>query len=225
MTEPAIVSIERDHPGDHDEVWIAEARRKAGERFAASVPDRYAEAVADCPEVVDWIRGLVAESVHAQRGQVATVRRGPSLLLLGPTGVGKTFQAYGALRALAGSGAQCTWMFTTAADLYARLRPRHAVDSEAEFRQYADAALLIVDDLGAAKGSEWVEEINYRLINHRYEHMLPTLITSNVPVSELAHALGDRAASRLAEMTTRAVLAGTDRRREHALTREDADDA
>lgn len=222
MSEPTIVSIERDHPGDHDEVWMAEARRQAGERLATAVPDRYCDAMADCPEVVAWVRALVAESVHAQRGQIATVRRGPSLLLLGPTGVGKTFQAYGALRALAVSGAQCTWMFTTAADLYARLRPRHAVDSEAEFRQYANAALLILDDLGAAKGSEWIEEINYRLINHRYEYMLPTLITSNVPVHELAQVLGDRVASRLAEMTTRAVLTGTDRRRQ---TKENTDDA
>lgn len=213
MTEPAIVSIERDHPGDHDEVWIAEARRQASLRIAEAVPDRYANAMADCSEVIEWIRALVAESVRAQRGQIATVRHGPSLLLLGPTGVGKTFQAYGALRALADSGVQCTWMFTTAADLYARLRPRHGIDSETEFRRHADAALLVIDDLGAAKGSEWVEEINYRVINHRYEHVLPTLITSNVPASQLGAQLGDRVASRLTEMTSRAVLTGVDRRR------------
>ena len=56
-----------------------------------------------------------------------------------------------------------------------------------------------VDDLGAAKPSEWTEEINYRLVNHRYEHMLPTIFTSNVPARELgspaprAHGTTERA--------------------------------
>ena len=55
--------------------------------------------------------------------------------------------------------------------------------------------------------------ITYRLINHRYEHMLPTLITTNLPTAELRTALGDRVASRLAEMTERVILTGPDRRR------------
>jgi DNA replication protein DnaC len=87
------------------------------------------------------------------------------------------------------------------------------VDSEEEFRRYATARLLVIDDLGAAKGSEWVEEINYRLINHRYEHKMPTLITSNLLPKELGAALGERVTSRLVEMADRVVIEGTDRRR------------
>lgn len=77
----------------------------------------------------------------------------------------------------------------------------------------ARCPLLLLDDLGAAKTSEWTEELTYRLINHRYEHMLPTLITTNLPTAELRTALGDRVASRLAEMTERVILTGPDRRR------------
>ncbi|GGZ55723.1 hypothetical protein GCM10010371_14020 [Streptomyces subrutilus] len=43
--------------------------------------------------------------------------------------------------------------------------------------------------------------------------MLPTLITTNLPIAELRNAVGDRVASRLAEMTTRVILTGPDRRR------------
>ena len=46
--------------------------------------------------------------------------------------------------------------------------------------------------------------------------MLPTLITTNLPIADLRDAVGDRVASRLAEMTTRVILAGTDRRRHPA---------
>jgi DNA replication protein DnaC len=139
--------------------------------------------------------------------------RGPSLLLLGPTGVGKTHEAFGALRGLAERMSLSTIRAVTAADLYARLRPRAGVDAEAEFERYAAASLLLLDDLGAAKTSEWVEEVNYRLINHRYNEQLATLITSNVPAGHLGAQLGERVASRLTEMCVRVVLKGSDRRR------------
>ncbi|MEV5543089.1 ATP-binding protein [Saccharopolyspora shandongensis] len=213
MTGPEIVTVEQDYPSaDRDLVWVAEVRERAVERLQ-SVPPRYQDSTVTCPEVADWVRAVVAEAIRRQRGPIAAVSTGPSLMLLGPTGTGKTHQAYGALRALAHSGVQCRWSYSTAADIYARLRPRSGVDSETEFDRLAKAPLLVIDDLGAAKGSEWTEEVNYRLINHRYEHMLPTLITSNLPVSELKTALGDRVSSRLNEMTTRAVLSGVDRRR------------
>jgi len=137
---------------------------------------------------------------------------GPSLLLVGGTGSGKTFQAYGAVRALGRSGAGLSWTVTTAADLYAALRPRPRVDSEDEFERFARVGLLVLDDLGAAKGTEWNEEVNYRLINYRYEQQLPTIITTNVASGKLPAALGDRVFSRLVEMARRVQIAGSDRR-------------
>ncbi|GHI91641.1 hypothetical protein TPA0905_11120 [Streptomyces olivaceus] len=46
--------------------------------------------------------------------------------------------------------------------------------------------------------------------------MLPTLITTNLPMEQLRATLGDRVASRLAEMTDRVILEGPDRRRRAA---------
>ncbi len=78
------------------------------------------------------------------------------------------------------------------------------------------SSLLLVDDLGAAKTSEWTEELTYRLVNHRYEHLLPTVFTTNLTIRDLRDALGDRIASRLAQMTERVTLTGADRRRRTA---------
>lgn len=184
------------------------------------VPFHYRSAVPSLPQLRTWIDGLVAAALErqAERGApIASVTVGPSMLLLGATGVGKTHEAYGAMRELAVSGVRGEWATTTAADLYAALRPRHGVDSEAEFRKYRDARLLLVDDLGAErKPTEFTEEINFRLINHRYEHHLPTLFTSNVEPKELAARLGDRVTSRLAEMCERVPMKGNDRRRSAA---------
>lgn len=196
------------------EHWINRNIEIATDRVQREIPARFAEAFVTVREVHDWVTDLVVRASRVPAASSPTVGTGPSLLLLGPTGSGKTHQAWGAVRGLAVSGAGMPrWQFSTAASIYAKLRPRHGVDSEAEFDRYVGASLLVVDDLGAAKDSEWTEEINYRLVNHRYEHGLPTLITSNVPVRDLVAKLGERVASRLNEMAHRVVLDGGDRRK------------
>lgn len=198
---------------DLDAHWLDENRDVGREQCGKRIPAHYADAVPDHPDVAQWVRDLAATAARSARAMNPVLRTGPSLLILGPVGTGKTFQAYGAIRALAHSGAMCSWRVETAADIYAQLRPRPRSDSEHEFRELASVRLLVVDDLGAAKGSEWTEEVNYRLINFRYEHQLPTLVTSNLMAKDLRANLGERVTSRLVEMARRVNLVGRDRRR------------
>ncbi|MFI6986089.1 ATP-binding protein [Embleya sp. NPDC050154] len=190
--------------------------RSAVDVTEAKLPARYRDAVTDHPDVIAWTREVVtqarAEATRLDR-PMPSVSLGPSLMLLGITGVGKTHQIHGAIRLIAAHGVFPRAILTSAADLYASLRPRHNVDSETEYRRYADAGLLVVDDLGAAKHSEWVEEINYRLINHRYDRGAVTVVTSNLEPGPLKDSLGERVASRLREMCRRVSLKGDDRRR------------
>lgn len=173
-------------------------------RCNRAFPPRYRAALADHPEIVAWAE-------HFRQDPATT----PSLLINGPTGTGKTHQGHGALRAAvtAGQRPRIDWRLTTAPDLYAQLRPRPGVDSETEMHSWRAAGLLLLDDLGAAKTSEWTEEVTYRLIDHRYTHCLPTIFTTNVPTAALKDQLGDRVASRLSEMCSRVTLTGADRRR------------
>ena len=205
---------------DFDPHSTANVARYTYGEAAKLVPFHYRSAVSSLPQLHAWINGLVATAKEAQAergGPIASIVHGPSLLLLGVTGVGKTHEAYGAMRELAVTGVYGQWQVTTAADLYAALRPRHGIDSEAEFRKYRDARLLLIDDLGAErKPTEFTEEINFRLINHRYEHHLPTLMTSNMRPKELSERLGDRVTSRLQEMCQRVPMEGNDRRRNAA---------
>ncbi|WP_046497579.1 ATP-binding protein [Streptomyces odonnellii] len=182
----------------------------------ARIPARYRRALADHPQVTAWADEIARAGRPGPGGP--GIAEGPSLLIAGPTGTGKTYQGYGAIRGLLSRGVRLRWEATTSADLHARLRPRAGHDGERELQTLVRCPLLLLDDLGAAKTSEWTEELTYRLINHRYEHMLPTLITTNLPTAELRTALGDRVASRLAEMTERVILTGPDRRRRTAPT-------
>ncbi|MBP0456127.1 ATP-binding protein [Streptomyces montanisoli] len=182
----------------------------------AGMPPRYRTAVADHPKVLDWVREVAEAAVAPGRGARRQVTTGPSLLMAGVVGSGKTHQAYGAVRLLMRSGVGVRWSATTAADLYADLRPRPGADSERGLAAVGRCPLLIIDDLGAAKASDWTEEITYRLINRRYNYMLPTLITTNLRIRDLRAYLGDRVASRLAQMTTRVEFEEIDRRRHRA---------
>ena len=188
---------------------MAEAYDREFDRCDRGFPPRYRDAATDNPDVLAWVSEFVAEPERAS-----------SLLLLGPTGVGKTWQAYAALRAAAtgitgapGRIAGIGWIASTWADINAAMRPRPGVETEDVLERHRRCGLLLVDDLGVAKGSEWVEELTYRLINGRYEAMRPTIFTTNLALPALKDALGDRIASRLAESCTRIVLTGDDRRR------------
>jgi DNA replication protein DnaC len=186
----------------HDQDGLAEAgRMRALDACDRLFPRRYRDAVADEPGVVHWVR------------QVTSRPDPPSLLLAGKVAMGKTWQAYGALRAVAYLDPTTAWVATTFADFTASLRPRPNVDTEAEMDRYRSAGVLLLDDLGAGKGSEWVEEVTYRLVNHRYDAMRPTIWVTNLGPDELRGCVGDRIASRLAETCTRVVLDGPDRRR------------
>ncbi|MFF4346762.1 ATP-binding protein [Streptomyces sp. NPDC001530] len=178
-----------------------EQRQKCIAHFETKVPRRYASAQPN-PIARAWAQSVVANPDDTR-----------SLLVVGPTGTGKTHYAYAVLRAIAEIGRPTGWAAYTAADLYAQLRPRTGRDSEATFESISDTDVLFVDDLGAAKLTEWTEEVTYRLINHRYEQCRPAIFTSNVPPTQLRDALGERIASRLTEMCERVTLKGDDRRK------------
>ncbi|MET9781679.1 ATP-binding protein [Nocardiopsis alba] len=176
------------------------------------IPPRYQKADATDERVLGWVDKVVSQAKPSRLSHVPYLRSGPSLLLLGPTGVGKTHQAYGALRRLSIIGIGCAPVAASITDVFAKMRPRPGIDSEAIFRSYANAPLAFIDDLGAAKATEWNEEVTYRLVNFRYEHRLSTIFTSNAPPKVLANRVGERVASRLTEMARRVPIKGVDRR-------------
>ena len=65
---------------------------------------------------------------------------------------------------------------------------------------WARKEIIILDDLGAEKVSEYVRQSLYVLINKRYLDDMPTIITSNLSLDDIAGRLDDRIASRLIEM-------------------------
>ena len=75
--------------------------------------------------------------------------------------------------------------------------------------------ILILDDVGSEKLSEWVRETFYQIINNRNENKKPFMITSNFSIQQLAERIGDRNVSRIVEMCDIFELKGDDRRMEN----------
>ena len=127
----------------------------------------------------------------------------PGLMLKGGYGTGKTHLAVAILRETAEAG--IPGMFVVVPALPGKMRASFdRKDGKADelVTTAKNAPLLVLDDLGAENPRPWVVELIYVLINHRYEHMLPTIITTNYSGNELEAVFGRRIMSRLAEMTT-----------------------
>ena len=187
-------------------------RQKLTRSLAAFIPPRFAEVI-DIPEAAEtWTsRGCEAQGLY----------------LAGQVGTGKTHAAWMAVRLwcentgiLPGprramfdgeKGRGSAVIFTRMTDLLDDLRPGD--ESRHRIRECQNCALLVIDDLGAEKASEWTQERFYSVIDHRYANCLPLIVTSNLPPSKLADQTGERAASRLAEMCEVVVMTGADRRR------------
>jgi len=56
---------------------------------------------------------------------------------------------------------------------------------------YSNVHLLVLDDFGTVKPSDWVLQILYLIINRRYEFLKKTIFTSNLSLEELTHNLKD----------------------------------
>lgn len=197
---------------ESDPIWVRQ-NLELGQDRIATIPTAYRGARLEVLELRAWVDSLVTGAVGIGPDLCPRIAvEGPSVLLIGPTGVGKTSNAYAALRALSESGARCRWTAVTAAGFFDRLSPRSGVDPVAEFEVFAHAHVLLLDDVGSQKTSEWREDKIVQLLEHRNSWRRPTLITTNIPRGEIRATLGDRVASRLAEMATRVVLTGRDRR-------------
>ena len=72
--------------------------------------------------------------------------------------------------------------------------------------------VVIIDDLGVEKSTDWTSEMIYKLINKMYLEMKKVYITTNLDMKGISEKYGDRVASRIAEMCTITKLQGEDKR-------------
>jgi DNA replication protein DnaC len=104
------------------------------------------------------------------------------LLILGPCGVGKTHLAVAVLRALIAKHL-VNGLFWDFRDLLKRIQHSFNPVSQTSQMEILDpvlqAQVLVLDDLGAERSSEWVHDTFAYILTSRYNLKLTTVITSN----------------------------------------------
>jgi DNA replication protein DnaC len=187
---------------------------------AARIPKRYQHCSLDT--FTAYNEHLEKALRHARQLADAfpVVERG--LFLEGLPGVGKTHLAVAVLaQVIRTRGAR--GLFYDTRDLLRLIRSTYDPVSQAAemdvLRPVMTADLLVLDDLGAEKTSEWVEETLNLIVNARYSERRTTIFTSNykdIPdgtdPDSLLFRVGFRMRSRLHEMCEFLVLDGADYR-------------
>jgi DNA replication protein DnaC len=170
------------------------------------------------------------------RDYPATAEKG--LLLMGPSGVGKTHLAVAGLKELIrrGHGGLFCDYRELLKEIQASYNPASESTEMSVLEPVRNTEILVLDDLGASKPSDWVRDIVGIVLNARYNENRTTLITTNYldnPASEgepsrlpggrlipasredtLEQRIGSRMRSRLYEMCRTIEVTAPDFRRE-----------
>jgi DNA replication protein DnaC len=214
------------------------ARRSARMIEQARIPHRYLNCTLDeyVTNFTGADRSLASALVQAKnfvKGYPLDTA-GQGLLFVGRPGLGKTHLCVGLLRALI---TQCgaKGLFVDYRDLLKEIQNSYDRSVSATelgiLRPVFDAEVLVIDDLGASKPTDWVFDTVSQILNSRYNARLTTIITTNFAnlpetrpeefarksesqriMSErtLGDRIGDRVLSRLQEMCVVVEMSGED---------------
>lgn len=163
-------------------------------------------------------RRYMSEVLSACRQFARDAARGAQmggLLLYGDVGTGKTFLATAIANEVLAAGRSviyATW--AEYLDVIRLWRLSDDLEERTALHQLLDSHLVVLDDLGTEKVTEFVGQELFNLINHRLNNHLPTVISSNLPLKEIEEIYGSRVASRLIYMYQTIEFRGADLRRQ-----------
>lgn len=172
--------------------------------------------LADIKDVSPSIRNLLKKNVEHvevedESGQKMTKRlvsRG--LFLYGITGSGKTHALYAIRKALGGKCSNVENWVELLSEVKDRMgqgkSAKHVIDSITENRY------VFIDDVGAEKQTEWVQETLYLIIDRCYRFERTLFISTNLSIADFSAKYGDRLVSRIAEMCDMHEMESVDRR-------------
>jgi len=121
-----------------------------------------------------------------------------SYFIFGPVRTGKTIQAAFIFLQFAKedyiAASYKKMIFVKTSEMFNKFKASFNDDtiSEQEYlNQLSEADLLVLDDFGSERPTDWVLSMLYLLVDRRYENMKTTIYTSNLSLEEIADKFGD----------------------------------
>lgn len=148
-------------------------------------------------------------------------KTGKGLLLYGDTGVGKTFYAACVANALMEKE---YGVLMTNFTYIVRVMQKSFEDAQRYFDRLNDAPLLILDDLGVERNTEYMQEQVYNIVDSRYRSGKPMIITTNLTIEEIKKTDNierKRIYERILERCFPISVTGKNRRRQHIINEYD----
>lgn len=142
---------------------------------------------------------------------------GQNLLLLGKTGLGKTHLSLAIANEAVASGSSVIYgsaqnlINKAAGEQFSYSGSTEVIDS------LLGCDLLIIDDLGTEMSTSFSQSCIYNIINTRILKKLPTVISTNLTLSEIAEKYTPRVSSRIMGSYTLLQFLGADIRQQKAL--------
>lgn len=135
-----------------------------------------------------------------------------SLLILGGYGTGKTHLAAAISNSLIDKGIPV--LFATFADHLEHIREEFDETGKRKYlSMMKNTPMLVLDDVGKERLTGWAAEVLFNVINYRYEHKLPFILTTNLDENQLGNHMGGAIYSRMCEMCTAVRTGGKDFRK------------
>lgn len=144
------------------------------------------------------------------------------LLLWGDVGTGKSFLAACIANALIEQGTPV--LMTNFSKILNQMGAMYSEGRYQYIASFSQFPLLVIDDLGIERSTDYALEQVYAIVDERYKTELPLLITTNLTVDEIRNPADDahaRIFSRILEMCTPVHVSGNDRRTAIGKTKQD----
>ena len=152
----------------------------------SGMPDKFKRRIFDTFEVTkENDKAFRTCKAYAERFDELSKREQNGLVLIGQIGTGKTHLAASIANALLQTGKRVICM--PSVDMLAKIRATYKANENDDeiMNDLKTADLLIIDDLGKEKATEWTSQTIYSIINARYENERPIVITTNYTLKNL----------------------------------------
>jgi DNA replication protein DnaC len=199
--------------GEPKMVWAVPCNCTEGDRservfIRARIPERYRDCDFDSFRTDLYDRGSASKWTDSIKQAKLLVERfaeeympagaqtglEQGLLLMGPCGVGKTHLAFVALKRIVSRGH--SGVFYDYRELLKKIQDSYNPESESTEMSVLDPVLkvdvLLLDDIGAGKSSDWVRETVGHILNSRYNERRATIMTTNYLDKEMADRLREQ---------------------------------